>query len=413
MSMEAVEAFEVLKHRIMTVSVLIKVDYEVAVKVTKVRESDEGPVVVGADASWIGAGWVVYQVHDKLKHPAIFGSCTFNKTEQNYGQLKTELLDHHAKSLPKMLKELDDVPNTPILHWISWIKLFNFESHHVPTESHKAEDGLLRRPKAPHEVEETVEEQEKFLEGFINEVYGDSVPISREVGFSDAARYLFNALFAKYSSLYDTSWARTYSIPFSHCSRSIVYSSVDSLPSNSFVMCMALRNVDTTAVQPTADFLLRSFPTEREVECLLGDEVVTLGITEYFSFSQKRVIDVDMQHQPLDEDGEDTLWIELQKYFSTGDVPPHCETDRERLRFREMASKYFLHGGQLWFAPKKKSRNLPRLVVESIKCLNFGMQQDTKNKVLSVLEPNQQKPQSKVQVCACPNLVQASSASGT
>ncbi|THV03252.1 hypothetical protein K435DRAFT_852133 [Dendrothele bispora CBS 962.96] len=47
-----------------------------------------------------------------------------------------------------------------------------------------------------------------------------------------------------------------------------------------------------------------------------------------------------------------------------------------------------------------------------LKCLNFGMQQDTKRRSLVVLEPNQQKPQSKVQRCACPNLVQASSASG-
>ncbi len=139
-TLEAVEAFEELKHLVSTAPVIITIDYAAAkLIVRQPRASDEGLVIVGVDGSWIGAGWAVYQIRDSKKRPAGFGSCTFSDREQNYGQPKTELyavfrafkelrhriwgihfrLDHDAISLAMMIREPDDVPNAPILRWVS------------------------------------------------------------------------------------------------------------------------------------------------------------------------------------------------------------------------------------------------------------------------------------------------------
>ena len=126
LTIKAIEAFENLKHKISTTPVLIKLDYVAARAITlKPQSSDEGLVVVGVDLSWSGTGWVVYQIRDGNKHLAIYGSCTFNAAQQNYGQLKIKVyrvyralrelchqvwgiqfrLDHDAISLAKMLRE--------------------------------------------------------------------------------------------------------------------------------------------------------------------------------------------------------------------------------------------------------------------------------------------------------------------
>ncbi|KAJ3884043.1 hypothetical protein GG344DRAFT_14882, partial [Lentinula edodes] len=54
-------------------------------------------------------------------------------------------LEHDAQSVAQMLKTVDDVPNAPVLRWISWIRLFDFEMKHVPATAFKLEDGLSRR----------------------------------------------------------------------------------------------------------------------------------------------------------------------------------------------------------------------------------------------------------------------------
>ncbi|KAJ3748336.1 hypothetical protein DFH05DRAFT_1390993, partial [Lentinula detonsa] len=48
-------------------------------------------IVVGVDSASMGAGWSMNQIQDQQKQISLYGSCTFNKQEQNYGQPKTEL----------------------------------------------------------------------------------------------------------------------------------------------------------------------------------------------------------------------------------------------------------------------------------------------------------------------------------
>jgi predicted Zn-dependent protease len=121
---EAIEAQESLKRKISSAPVLVRLDYDAAKLISHLpRVSDEGLMIVGIDSSWMGSGWVIYQITNGSKSPALYGSCTFNATEQNYGQPKTEVygvfrafkelhhriwgvhfrLDHDAKSLAKIL----------------------------------------------------------------------------------------------------------------------------------------------------------------------------------------------------------------------------------------------------------------------------------------------------------------------
>ncbi|KAJ3870980.1 hypothetical protein F5051DRAFT_290927, partial [Lentinula edodes] len=60
-------------------------------------------------------------------------------------------LEHDAQSVAQMLKTVDDVPNAPVLRWISWIRLFDFEMKHVPATAFKLEDGLSRRKPSPND----------------------------------------------------------------------------------------------------------------------------------------------------------------------------------------------------------------------------------------------------------------------
>lgn len=86
------EAVAELKKRLTTAPVLVRVDYQLATSISRPpRTSDDGMIVVGVDSSWMGAGWVLYQIVDGVKRPALYGSSTFTKTQQNYGQPKSEV----------------------------------------------------------------------------------------------------------------------------------------------------------------------------------------------------------------------------------------------------------------------------------------------------------------------------------
>jgi hypothetical protein len=170
----------------------------------------------------MGSGWVVYQVIDNTKRPALYGSCTFNATEQNYGQPKTEVygvfrafkelchriwgvhfrLDHDAKSLAKMLREPDDVPNAPLLRWVAWIRLFDFEPNHVRAESFKAEDALSRRPPAPTDTNYDDQDPDEFLEAYSDLVYAGSHNAPPGTTFSSAAKFPFDSTYFRLSTLY-------------------------------------------------------------------------------------------------------------------------------------------------------------------------------------------------------------------
>ena len=58
-----------------------------------------------------------------------------------------------------------DLPNAPMMRWISYIALFDYVMHHVPSQSHAAEDGLSRCKHVPEDSEE--EDAEEYLDRFM------------------------------------------------------------------------------------------------------------------------------------------------------------------------------------------------------------------------------------------------------
>jgi hypothetical protein len=99
------------------------------------KPSDERLIVVGVDSSWKGAGWVMYQIWMAIKKPTLYSSCTFNATQQNYRQPKTEVFglfmafkvlhfrlaiihfrfEHDATALVQMLRQPNNLPNAPMM----------------------------------------------------------------------------------------------------------------------------------------------------------------------------------------------------------------------------------------------------------------------------------------------------------
>jgi hypothetical protein len=65
--------------------------------------------------------------------------------------------------------ELQNVifPGSPLMRWIAWIRLFDFDVKHVSGKKHIAADGLSRRPRTILEVEEDDSEEED-IEDFVD-----------------------------------------------------------------------------------------------------------------------------------------------------------------------------------------------------------------------------------------------------
>lgn len=187
-------AMDALKKLVTTAPVLKVIDIDAAVSATpSVDEDHEGCVILAVDSSVYGAGWVMYQIQGGVKHPLLFGSCTFSETESRYSQPKLELygvframktlraklygytfrLDIDAQFLKQMI-ENPDLPNAPMTRWVSYLMLFDFITKHVPAERHKAPDGLSRRPPADQDSEDSDPEEE--LERRIGHIYGTVSP---------------------------------------------------------------------------------------------------------------------------------------------------------------------------------------------------------------------------------------------
>ena len=166
-STEANEAFERLKFLASTVPPLIKIDFELALKIThpEMRTSDLGLVTIAVDSSIIGAGWILSQITEKGELPILFGSITFKEHESRYSQPKLELYGLYralkaqrhmlygihfrikvdARSLIEMVNKPDMMPSIPGNRWLAFIQLFDYEIVHIPAERHKGPDGLSRR----------------------------------------------------------------------------------------------------------------------------------------------------------------------------------------------------------------------------------------------------------------------------
>lgn len=182
---EAQNAMDILKKLVASAPILKVVDYELAKLATPPpRVSNHGLVVLVVDSSIHGSGWVLYQHIETDKHPVLFGSCTFNRTESQYSQPKVELygvfravkemrhrvwgihflLEVDAKFLKEMIKE-PDLPNALMTRWVSYIQLFDFHLEHVPARLGVAQDGMSRRRPSGEDSDES--DAEAYLDEFL------------------------------------------------------------------------------------------------------------------------------------------------------------------------------------------------------------------------------------------------------
>jgi hypothetical protein len=327
-------------------------------------------MIVGVDSSWKGAGWVIYQILKSEKRPTLYGSCTFSTTEQNYGQPKSEVygvfrafkelrhriwgvhfrLDHDALSLAKMLRELDDVPNAPLLRWVAWIRLFDFEPHHVRAETFKMEDALSRRPPAPTDTNYDDQDPEEFLDAYLDLVYSGSHNAPQGATATSAVKFLFDSVYTRLSSPFISSFSPPNSIlPMYRLSKAF-HDEPDfelgdfsdgpldySLP-NSYLAVSSLRYVRPDNVRPLPEFFLRKTQSGTTSEFLLGDEYVCLEFLETGTYIQSIPLDeisvtfTGHSHGKRDKETPE-MWEELRKFLSDGNFPTRLLLDRDKLQF--------------------------------------------------------------------------------
>ncbi|THH14737.1 hypothetical protein EUX98_g9572, partial [Antrodiella citrinella] len=172
---EALDAVNTLKQLVSSAPVLKPIDYKLAARIRPPpRTNNHGLVILAVDSSKYGAGWILYQMHETDKHPALFGSCTYSATESNYSQPKAELygvframkecchriwgchfqLEVDAKYLEQMLVA-PDLPNAPMTRWVSYVQLFDYTLVHVPAAKFLPQDGLSRRRRAVEDSDES------------------------------------------------------------------------------------------------------------------------------------------------------------------------------------------------------------------------------------------------------------------
>lgn len=142
-------------------------------------DSDEGLLVVAIDSSWIGARWALYQIWEGQKCIALYGSCTFNKTQQNYRQLKTKVFETFM-GLKDLCHQVWGVHFCLEHDAISLAWLFNFKTKHIKAESFKTEDALSRCP--PFKKDEIYNniDTEEFLDAY-NLTYGSLNRLLKDV----------------------------------------------------------------------------------------------------------------------------------------------------------------------------------------------------------------------------------------
>jgi len=75
----------------------------------------------------------------------------------------------------EMVKQ-PDLPNAPMTRWISYIAIFDYIMHHVPSQSHTTEDGLSRCKCVPEDSEE--EDAEEYMDRFMGSTHFTSSSLS-------------------------------------------------------------------------------------------------------------------------------------------------------------------------------------------------------------------------------------------
>ena len=191
-------AMDTLKQAITTAPVLVALDFSLSALA----------MYLHVDASTtIGWGVVLSQLQsDGSVRPARFEGGIWSDVERRYDALKLE-----CKGLLMSLKKLrfwlygrfftvftdsqtlvwllnqppNDLPNAMMTRWLSYIRLFDFDTKHVPGSKNGAADALSRRGIAEGEAEPDEDEAERFFESMMAGMTlergrcGESVEIAR------------------------------------------------------------------------------------------------------------------------------------------------------------------------------------------------------------------------------------------
>ena len=286
-----------------------------------------------------------------------------------------------------MIKNPDDLPNAPMLRWVSYIKMFDFEHKHVPAQKMKLEDGLSRRGEAPEDCMHDFDVgEEEYLEAFLNRAYGCSENVTEDATLSSAKTFYYNSLQIRLANPFDRSWSTANQVPLLYLpSEAIELSSPPSnikrqqcAPEDFEAMNVEyhtmLRYVfdDSTRILP--EFYCRTTAFARTDRYLLEDELVLL---EYQNVSPVSKQSIPLRSRELNvyqihehgtmQNTSDEYWIELRAFFENEVYPTRCTTDSQKLQFLKRSRRFFLHNGKLWFASKKNKKSpeaFPRQVVE-------------------------------------------------
>ena len=327
-------AVDELKKRISSAPVLISVDYDAANAISRpVMSVVNGLVVVAVDASKYGAGWVIYQYKELLRHPALFGSCTFNQTESRYSQPKAELygvfralkelrtrvwgihflLESDAKFLEQMMND-PDLPNAPMTRWVAYLQLFDFTFRHVPAEKSRVQDALSRRPPADEDSEES--DGEAHLDEFFGRsgIYGHGrvmrppgralspaslseqhQPFSSAYTLASSSTLDFHPLEPRLFAFLVTDMSRSRSLgcdvlpplpvarpPSPPMPRSFTHLGLLAFDDMQYsTSCPAASMLTSQETLPQLPDFVVLVATEESIPCHLGDEEVILPITSY------------------------------------------------------------------------------------------------------------------------------------
>ena len=215
-----------------------------------------------------------------------------------------------AKFLIEMVKQ-PDLPNAPMTRWISYIALFDYVMHHVPSQSHVAEDGLSRRRRVPEDSDD--EDAEEYLDRFMASAH--SAPSSLSLfqfanSLSLESLYRFRPLPLDQNFLLDllSTMRRTPKTPyasFSTTTRASVISFLStSEPSHS--LGEEIRKIKSVPYDPSLkdsskgslikysllsvtdnfsytghEFELRKVCTAKVIDCILGGEARSFEIFSY------------------------------------------------------------------------------------------------------------------------------------
>jgi hypothetical protein len=363
---ECMDAVNELKHRITTSPILIKINYPEATLISKPpRASDEGLVVVGVDSSWKGAGWVLYQIRLNIKRPTLYGSTIFNSTQQNYGQPKTEVfglfvalkalrfrlamihfrLEHDATALVQMLRQPNDLPNAPMMRWISFIRLYDMEFLHVPGSSMKMEDAFSRGPFIDTGRPEEAEDAESFLDQW-------------ETGAN--IKFLLNCAYERLHSPYAVHARPSLPISLPRVPTVAPWTSVPRTKDDAFSLLghRLSTSCDSDHIYSN-ELYARKSPVAITHEFKLGDEYLQLEVITFANYIVPISTNETTKRVVVDEN-----WDEIRSYLTSGFIPHRFKSDKERKRFVRKTNQFTIIENRLYMLPKKKSSTDLRLVIE-------------------------------------------------